>query len=221
MGHTQAAAGVAGVIKMVLALQHEQLPQTLHVNTPTSHVDWSAGEVRLLDEPVAWPAGERPRRAGVSAFGISGTNAHVIVEEAPAEEPAEGDSATAVTDPDALPLLDGEAAGSWVLSARSADGLVAQAGRLREWVAARPELQRADVAWSLAATRTAFEHRAVVLGADRGELLAGVQGLAAGVSSASVVAGVARADARVGLVFAGQGSQWTGMGRELYASSPL
>uniref|UniRef100_UPI00300975AD type I polyketide synthase n=1 Tax=Streptomyces sp. CA2R106 TaxID=3120153 RepID=UPI00300975AD len=220
IGHTQAAAGVAGVIKMVLALQHEQLPQTLHASEPTSHVDWSAGEVRLLDEPMAWPAGERPRRAGVSAFGISGTNAHVILEEAPAEEPAvDGEEPDAGAAPAATPVLSG--AGAWLLSGRSADGLVAQAGRLREWVAARPAVEPVDVAWSLAATRTAFEHRAVVFGGDRGELLAGVQGLAAGTSSASVVAGVARADARVGLVFAGQGAQWVGMGRELYGSSPV
>ncbi|WP_435137881.1 type I polyketide synthase [Actinacidiphila sp. bgisy144] len=219
IGHTQAAAGMAGVIKVLLALRHEELPRTLHVDEPSPHVDWSAGEVRLLGEPVAWPAGERPRRAGVSAFGISGTNAHVIVEEAPAEQPAEGDSATVVTDPDALPLLP--YAGAWPVSARSAEGLAAQADRLREWVAARPELQPADVAWSLAATRTAFEHRAVVLGADRGELLAGAQAVAEGASSASVVSGVARSGAKVGLVFAGQGSQWTGMGRELYGSSPL
>ncbi|WP_435179507.1 ketoacyl-synthetase C-terminal extension domain-containing protein, partial [Actinacidiphila sp. bgisy145] len=218
IGHTQAAAGVAGVIKMVLALQHEELPRTLHVDEPSSHVDWSAGEVRLLGEPVAWPAGERLRRAGVSAFGISGTNAHVILEEAPAEQDTAGNTGAPVIAP-ATPVLS--AAGVWLLSGRTADGLVAQAGRLREWVAARPAVEPADVAWSLAATRTAFEHRAVVLGADRGELLAGVQGLAAGVSSASVVAGVARADARVGLVFAGQGAQWVGMGRELYASSPL
>ncbi|MER7670075.1 type I polyketide synthase [Kitasatospora sp. NPDC096128] len=211
IGHTQAAAGVAGVIKMVLALQHERMPQTLHAEVPSSHIDWSAGEVELLTESVPWPAGGRPRRAGVSAFGISGTNAHVIVEEAPAAEVTEA--------PETAPVVSG--AGAWVVSGRSADGLTAQAGRLREWVSQRPELEPADVAWSLAATRTSFEHRAVVLGAGRDELMSGLQGLAAGVSSGAVVSGVARADARVGLVFAGQGSQWAGMGRGLYEGSPV
>ncbi|MEU6237319.1 type I polyketide synthase, partial [Kitasatospora sp. NPDC047058] len=213
IGHTQAAAGMAGVIKMVLALQHEELPRTLHVDEPSPHVDWAAGEVRLLADAVPWPANGRPRRAGVSAFGISGTNAHVIVEEAPAAEAVEAEAVAAD------PVLPG--AGAWVVSGRSADGLTAQAGRLRDWVAARPELEPADVAWSLATTRSAFEHRAVVVGTDRAELLRGVESLTEGVSAASVVSGVARAGARVGLVFAGQGSQWTGMGRGLYEGSPV
>ncbi|MBO1415974.1 SDR family NAD(P)-dependent oxidoreductase, partial [Streptomyces sp. FH025] len=213
IGHTQAAAGMAGVIKMVLALRHEELPRTLHVDEPSPHVDWSAGEVRLLAEPVPWPAGERPRRAGVSAFGISGTNAHVIVEEAPAAEAVEAESTTVE------PVLPG--AGAWVVSGKTAEGLAAQAGRLREWVSRRPGLEPADVAWSLAATRSVFEHRAVVVGTERAELLDGVTSLAAGVSSGSVVSGVARAGARVGLVFAGQGSQWAGMGRGLYEGSEV
>ncbi|WP_256177710.1 type I polyketide synthase [Kitasatospora aureofaciens] len=213
IGHTQAAAGVAGVIKMVLALQNEQLPQTLHADVPSSHVDWTAGDVKLLTESVSWPANGRPRRAGVSAFGISGTNAHIIVEEAPVAEAVEAEAT--VTEP----VVSG--AGALVVSGRSADGLTAQAGRLREWISQRPELEPVDVAWSLATTRSAFEHRAVVLGAGRGELLAGLQSLAAGVSAGSVVSGVARADARVGLIFAGQGSQWTGMGRGLYEGSPV
>ncbi|WP_283843916.1 type I polyketide synthase, partial [Kitasatospora humi] len=191
IGHTQAAAGMAGVIKMVLALQHEQLPRTLHVDEPSPHVDWASGEVRLLAESVPWPAGERPRRAGVSAFGISGTNAHVIVEEAPAVEDVEAVQAPAV-----VPVVSG--AGAWVVSGRSAEGLVAQAGRLREWVVARPELEPVDVAWSLATTRSVFEHRAVVVGTERAELVGGVESLAAGVSSGSVVSGVARPGARVG-----------------------
>ncbi|MFE2376599.1 type I polyketide synthase, partial [Streptomyces sp. NPDC059398] len=212
IGHTQAAAGVAGVIKMVLALQHERLPRTLHAGDPSSHVDWSAGEVRLLDESVAWPVGERPRRAGVSAFGISGTNAHVIIEEAPAVEAGEAAEPT-------VPVVSG--AGAWVVSGRTAEGLAAQAGRLREWVTSRPGLEPADVAWSLATTRSAFEHRAVVLGTERDELMSAVSDLAAGVSSGAVVSGVAPADARVGLIFAGQGAQWAGMGRDLYAGSPV
>ncbi|MFD0279584.1 type I polyketide synthase [Kitasatospora sp. NPDC127111] len=213
IGHTQAAAGMAGVIKMVLALRHEELPRTLHVDEPSPHVDWASGEVRLLAEPVPWPANGRPRRAGVSAFGISGTNAHVIVEEAPAAEDVEAEA------PAVDPVLPG--AGAWVVSGRSADALTAQAGRLREWVVARPELEPADVGWSLATTRSAFEHRAVVVGTERAELLRGVESLAAGASAASVVSGAARAGARVGLIFAGQGSQWTGMGRGLYEGSPV
>ncbi|WP_307805858.1 type I polyketide synthase [Streptomyces chrestomyceticus] len=228
IGHTQAAAGVAGVIKMVLALQHGQLPRTLHADEATSHVDWSAGEVRLLTESVPWPVGERPRRAGVSAFGISGTNAHVILEEAPpvesgeADEPAGGGSGTAGSAgsvADVAPVLAG--AGAWVVSGRTAEALSAQAGRLREWVSARSELGAADVGWSLAATRSAFEHRAVVLGTERGALLDGVHSLAAGTSSPVVVSGVARPDVRVGLVFAGQGAQWAGMGRGLYTGSAV
>ncbi|MEU6963704.1 type I polyketide synthase, partial [Streptomyces chrestomyceticus] len=231
IGHTQAAAGVAGVIKMVLALQHGQLPRTLHADVASSHVDWSAGEVRLLTESVPWPVGERPRRAGVSAFGISGTNAHVILEEAPpvesgeADEPAGGGSGAAGTAGSAGSVADGApvlaGAGAWVVSGRTAEALSAQAGRLREWMTARPELRPADVGWSLAATRSAFEHRAVVLGSERGALLDGVHSLAAGTSSPVVVSGLARPDVRVGLVFAGQGAQWVGMGRGLYAGSTV
>ncbi|WP_203842936.1 type I polyketide synthase, partial [Winogradskya humida] len=212
IGHTQAAAGIAGVIKMVLALQNEQLPRTLHADAPSPHVNWSAGEVRLLNEPVAWPVSERPRRAGVSSFGISGTNAHIIVEEAPAPEAAEAEETAA-------PVVSG--AGAWVVSARSAPGLAAQAARLRDWITAHPGLTPADVARSLTATRTAYEHRAVVLGGDRDELMSGLGSLAAAQSSGSVVSGVARSAARVGLIFAGQGSQWAGMGRGLYESSPV
>ncbi|MEU0536360.1 type I polyketide synthase [Amycolatopsis tolypomycina] len=204
IGHSQQAAGVAGVIKMVLALQHGKLPATLHVDEPSSHVDWTAGNVELLREPVEWTPGERPRRAGVSAFGISGTNAHVILEEAPeAAEPAEP----------AARALTGSA---WVLSARDADALPAQAARLRDFVLARPDLDPADVGFSLATTRTAFDHRAAITG----DLLDGLEALAAGRSAAGVVTGVAK-PVRIGFVFAGQGSQRAGMGRQLYAASPV
>ncbi|MEU5540424.1 beta-ketoacyl synthase N-terminal-like domain-containing protein, partial [Streptomyces sp. NPDC020362] len=234
LGHTQAAAGVAGVIKMVLALQHQQLPRTLHADEPSPHIDWSAGDVRLLNDAVSWPPGERPRRAGVSSFGVSGTNAHVIVEEAPAEdaepeqaagEPDEGaDKPEPAAEPEsaAKPAVVGaEGAGVWVVSGRSAEGLAAQAGRLREWVTTRPELETADVGWSLAVSRSVFEHRAVVRGRDREELVAGLESLAAGACAGSAVSGVALRAARVGLVFAGQGSQWAGMGRGLYEGSPV
>ncbi|MFI6093843.1 type I polyketide synthase [Streptomyces sp. NPDC051218] len=218
IGHTQAAAGVAGVMKMLLALRHRLLPRTLHVDEPSPHIDWSAGQVRLLTEPVPWPVDERPRRAGVSSFGISGTNAHIILEEAPAAEPQameDGDT----EDAESGTLVSGSTA--WVVSGRSAKALSAQAGRLREWVAARPGSDPADVAWSLAVTRSLFEHRAVVVGGDRTELVSGLESLMAGVSAGSVVSGVARSDARTVFAFAGQGSQWVGMGRELASSSPV
>ena len=172
IGHAQTAAGVAGVIKMVLALQHGVLPRTLHVDEPSSHVDWSAGSVRLLADPVPWPSGGRPRRAGVSAFGISGTNVHTIVEEAPAEVPApapapagggDGDGDAAEEGPLAV-LPPGTLA--WLVSGRTPAGLRAQAGRLAAHVAARPDLDPADVAWSLATSRSAFEHRVVITGPD-------------------------------------------------------
>ncbi|MBP2056060.1 acyl transferase domain-containing protein, partial [Streptomyces griseochromogenes] len=217
IGHTQAAAGAAGVIKMVLALRNQQLPAMLHADEPSPHVDWSAGQVRLLTEPVPWPAGERARRAGVSAFGLSGTNVHLILEEAPATQAAElaaDEGAPATT-----PVVSG--AEAWVISGRSTDGLAAQADRLHEWVAARPELEPADVAWSLTATRSVFEHRAVVVGTDREDLLTGMRSLAGGVPAGSVVSGVARPAAQVAFVFPGQGSQWAAMGRELALSSPV
>ncbi|MEV0374958.1 type I polyketide synthase [Streptomyces sp. NPDC050636] len=217
IGHTQAAAGVAGVIKMVLALQNGELPATLHAEERSPHVDWASGDVQLLTETLPWSADGRVRRAGVSSFGMSGTNAHVIVEEAPAAEVREpeddGESAPA--------LLEADGLAAWVVSGRSAKGLAGQAGRLREWVSKRPELEPVDVAWSLAAARSVFEHRAVVLGGDRAEFVTGLEGLAAGASSGSVVSGVARSGARTVFVFAGQGTQWLGMGRELAESSPV
>ncbi|RNG23828.1 type I polyketide synthase, partial [Streptomyces botrytidirepellens] len=210
IGHAQGAAGVAGVIKMVMALRHEMLPATLYVDEPTPHADWSGGAVRLLTEPVAWPRGERPRRAGVSAFGISGTNAHVILEQAP--EPPEQAEPRPV-----------EGVVPWVLSARSAEALRGQAAALAARMA-DTEVGVAEVGWSLATTRSLFEHRAVVVGEDRAELLAGVEALAAGESHPSVVdagAEVSAGDVGPVLVFPGQGSQWVGMGAGLLDASPV
>ncbi|MFP3120011.1 ketoacyl-synthetase C-terminal extension domain-containing protein, partial [Streptomyces sp. Iso 434] len=154
IGHTQAASGVAGVIKMVEAMRRGVLPATLHVDEPTPHVDWSAGAVELLAQAREWPEAGRPRRAGVSSFGVSGTNAHVILEQAGVEV-AEAE----------VPVGAG-AAGPWVLSARSRDALVAQAGRLEAFLAGRPEVAASAVAYSLATGRAPLEHRAVVLGED-------------------------------------------------------
>ncbi|WSC33866.1 type I polyketide synthase (plasmid) [Streptomyces sp. NBC_01768] len=153
IGHTQAAAGVAGIIKMVQAMRHGLVPETLHVDAPSSQVDWSAGAVELVTEQRAWPVTGEPRRAGVSSFGISGTNAHVIVEQAPeVEEPA------AVVAPVVLPVVP------WVVSAKSEEALAGQVERLRSFVAERPELLPVDIGFSLVTTRAVLEHRAVLLG---------------------------------------------------------
>ncbi|MEV0375921.1 beta-ketoacyl synthase N-terminal-like domain-containing protein, partial [Streptomyces sp. NPDC050636] len=200
IGHTQQAAGMAGIIKTVLALQNQRMPRSLYAEDPSPHVDWSAGDVRLLTESVPWPADDRVRRAGVSAFGMSGTNVHIILEEAPADDASKPE--TPVEDreleaalgeavdedgPVEVPaVVSAAGVGAWVVSGRSAKGLAGQAGRLREWVAGRPELEPADVAWSLAATRSAFEHRAVVLGGGRAELVAGLESLVDGAPAGSV-----------------------------------
>ena len=207
MGHTQAAAGVAGVMKMILAMRHEVLPATLHVDVPSPHVDWAAGSVQLLTDRQPWPANGRARRAGVSSFGISGTNAHVIIEAAPPVEPAEG----AAPQPSVVP---------WVISAKSAAALESQAARLAGFAGARDELAAADVGWSLAG-RSTFEHRAVVLGADRDQLLTGLKELADGRPGASVITGRATPTGKTVFVFPGQGSQWLGMGMGLHAAYPV
>ncbi|OBF96756.1 polyketide synthase [Mycobacterium sp. 852014-52450_SCH5900713] len=210
IGHTSAAAGVAGVIKMVQAMRHGVMPQTLHVDVPSPHVDWSAGAVSVLTEPQPWPARDGHRRAGVSSFGISGTNAHVIVEQPPAEPEhvaPHGDRQDAV-----IP---------WLVSARSADALAAQAGRLLAHVEAEPDLRAVDVGWSLATTRAALEHRAVLVGSDRDTLTAGLAGVASGEPGPGVVIGRSRPVGKRAFVFPGQGSQRLGMGRELYRRLPV
>ncbi len=250
IGHTAAAAGVAGVIKMVMALRHEVLPRTLHVDEPSREVDWSAGKVALLTEEVPWEHGGRPRRAGVSSFGMSGTNAHVILEEAPAPAGVAagvGDGALAgagaVGDGTGRVGVGGEAGAGevggggvlggvvpWVLSGRGVGGLWGQAGRLGEFVTGEPGVGVVDIGFSLAG-RAALEDRAVVLGGDREELLAGVEALARGddwgedargAAGRGVVRGVAGGE-RGGLVFLfpGQGSQWEGMALGLLDASPV
>ncbi|MGW9214397.1 SDR family NAD(P)-dependent oxidoreductase, partial [Embleya sp. NPDC055664] len=230
IGHTQAAAGVAGVIKMVLAMRAGVLPATLHVDEPTPHVDWSAGTVELSTAPRPWPDLGRPRRAAVSAFGVSGTNAHVILEQPPAEPtrkraPRPADDLG--TTPSPLPV---------VLSAHSAEALRAQAARLAEHVEP-PGPERSadgpasnepghdyrelvDLAYSSVVSRAGLEHRAVVTAADRKGLATALAGLAAGGSGVDAVLGVAQAGHRPVFVFPGQGSQWVGMAGGLLDASP-
>ncbi|UUU26924.1 type I polyketide synthase [Streptomyces sp. DSM 40750] len=198
IGHPQAAAGVAGVIKMVKAMEHGVLPRTLHVDAPSPHVDWSAGAVELLTEDRDWPDTGRPRRAGVSSFGVSGTNAHVVLEQperiADSEPPAEADQIR--TWPTGVP---------WVLSGRSGDALRAQAGRLAAHVAEHPELTRAEVGAGLARGRSVFEHRAVVLGSDTAGLLAGLTALADGRPAPGLFHGRVTSDSRTVLVLSDHG----------------
>ncbi|WP_460073175.1 type I polyketide synthase [Streptomyces sp. YKOK-I1] len=212
IGHTQAAAGVAGVIKTVLAMRHGTLPRTLHLSRPTTHVDWTAGRIELLAEPVAWPDTGHPRRAAVSSFGISGTNAHVVLEEGIGEHlPGE---------PQPLePRTAGPVA--WTLSGRSAAALRGQAERLRARLTADPEPTPADVAHSLATGRATFEHRAVVVAEDRDALLAALAALGRGEDTAAVVRGRTGPGGRTAFLFSGQGSQRPGTGRELLAHFPV
>ncbi|WP_309248456.1 type I polyketide synthase [Streptomyces sp. MNP-20] len=211
IGHTQAAAGVAGVIKMVMALRHGLMPPTLHVDEPTTEVDWSAGAVELLTEARAWPREGRPRRAGVSAFGASGTNAHLILEEAPGEEERPAPEPSGV-----VPL---------VVSARSAGSLAGQAGRLASYVeSGAAGVPLAGVAGALASGRAALAERAVVVADAPAEALAGLHALARGEGAPNVVTGSATGPGTPGkivLVFPGQGAQWAGMGRELLATSAV
>ncbi|RKN41174.1 SDR family NAD(P)-dependent oxidoreductase [Streptomyces hoynatensis] len=195
LGHTQAAAGVAGVIKMVLALRHGELPKTLHVTRPSTHVDWSSGAVELLTEHTPWPETGRPRRAGVSSFGVSGTNAHLVLEQAAAPAAAEESAPSPVRTPAAVPLP---------VSGRTADALDAQVERITAFAAGRPAL---DIGHSLATGRATFDHRAVLLAAE-GKITELARGAATG-------------DVSLGVLFSGQGAQRLGMGRELHAAFPV
>ncbi|MFH8350570.1 type I polyketide synthase, partial [Streptomyces sp. NPDC018045] len=200
LGHTQAAAGVAGILKVILAMRHGVLPQTLHVDAPSSHVDWSSGAVELLTEPREWPKADRPWRAGVSSFGISGTNAHVIIEQAPAaEEPGDEDGEGPLTAPPVVP-----SAVPWPVSAKSEDALAAQLARITELTGPAP----VDVGYSLATSRAHLERRAVLL--------------AEGDRTVEVARGLAEDTAgKFAVLFSGQGAQRVGMGRELYGRFPV
>ncbi|MEV0416492.1 SDR family NAD(P)-dependent oxidoreductase [Streptomyces sp. NPDC050448] len=208
IGHTQAAAGVAGVIKMVLAMQHGLLPQTLHVDEPTPHVDWSAGDIELLTELREWPETGRPRRAGISSFGVSGTNAHTILEQAPEAVPAEEPQDVPGTWP-------------WILSGRTEAALREQASRLLAHLSAGDDLRPVDVGHSLATGRAVLDHRAVIVAGAPEEYREALTALVAGESAPGVTQGVASGDRQMAFLFTGQGSQRLGMGRELYDAFPV
>jgi acyl transferase domain-containing protein/NADPH:quinone reductase-like Zn-dependent oxidoreductase len=208
IGHAQTAAGVAGVIKMVMAMRHGSLPRTLHVLAPSPHVDWSAGNVRLLTEAMPWPENGRPRRAGVSAFGISGTNAHVILEQAPP-----------VVDNEETLIENSHATLPWVVTGASPEALRAQAGRLRSFLVAGERIRPADVGRTLATARAGLAHRAVVLGSGQDELLRGLSAVEHDETAPNVVTGTACMPSAPVFVFPGQGTQWPGMAQSLLDTS--
>ncbi|MFJ2249633.1 type I polyketide synthase, partial [Streptomyces sp. NPDC087862] len=208
IGHAQAAAGVIGVMKMVLALQHETLPKTLHAEEPSSHIQWDGSGLELLQDARAWVRdAARVRRAGVSSFGLSGTNAHVIVEEPPLAEPS-----GAGVSGGPVPV---------VVSGQSDSALREQAGRWASWLSGREGVGLVDVAVTAGRHRSHFGSRASVVAADSAELVGALEALAGGRAHDAVVTGVARERGKVVFVYPGQGSQWVGMGRELLASSEV
>ena len=222
IGHAQAAAGVAGVIKAVLAMREGVMPKTLHVDAPSSKVEWGSGAVELLAEAMPWPEGGRPRRAAVSSFGISGTNAHTILEEAPTagRDPGPGASAKDLAGGEGSSPAPPAGPHPLLLSARSPQALAAQAGRLGAQLREHPEQGMADVAFSLATTRAQLEQRAVVVADEREQLLGALDALAREEQPAGVILGHARAGAKLAYLFSGQGSQRPGMGGELYETHP-
>lgn len=215
IGHLEGAAGIAGVIKAVLMVERGSLLPSGGFTEPNPAIPFTELGLRVVDELQEWPVvAGRPRRAGVSSFGFGGTNAHVIVEEAGS---VGADTVSGRAD------VGGSGGGvvAWVISGKTASALAAQAGRLGRYVRARPALDVVDVGYSLVSTRSVFDHRAVVVGQTRDELLAGLAGVVAGRPEAGVVCGVGKPAGKTAFVFAGQGSQWLGMGSELYAAYPV
>lgn len=215
IGHLEGAAGIAGLIKAVLMVERGSLLPSGGFTEPNPAIPFTELGLRVVDELQEWPVvAGRPRRAGVSSFGFGGTNAHVIVEEAGS---VGADTVSGRAD------VGGSGGGvvAWVISGKTASVLAAQAGRLGRYVRARPALDVVDVGYSLVSTRSVFDHRAVVVGQTRDELLAGLAGVVAGRPEAGVVCGVGKPAGKTAFVFAGQGSQWLGMGSELYAAYPV
>jgi polyketide synthase 12 len=212
IGHTAAAAGIAGVIKMVMAMCHGVLPRTLHVDSPTRHVDWSPGAVSLLTEQQPWPRTGTVRRAAVSSFGISGTNAHLILEQAPTDLPAAPDSP--LSDAGAQPAV------AWPISAKTEPALRAQASQLHDFLIANPQTSAVGIARALS-VRTSFDHRAAVIGVEHADLLSGLNALAQGKRAQHVVRGTTRQTTRTVFVFPGHGSQWRGMSVALFDASAV
>ncbi|BBC31256.1 hypothetical protein SGFS_025500 [Streptomyces graminofaciens] len=233
IGHTQAASGVAGVIKMVMAMRHGHLPAILHLTEPTPHVDWSEGSVVPLTEARPWPETDRPRRAAVSSFGISGTNAHAVIEEPPVfedtladgEPQADARQRVPQTRQGASEVLEGTSAArplGWALTAHTEAALRGQADRLHAFVSGDTAVRPVDVAYSLARTRSRFDHRVLVLGRTRDELLAGLAAVRDGAQDGQgITTGKARPAAQTAFLFTGQGGQRPGMGRELYDAFPV
>jgi acyl transferase domain-containing protein/NADPH:quinone reductase-like Zn-dependent oxidoreductase/acyl carrier protein len=223
IGHSVAAAGVAGVIKMVQAMQNGVLPKTLHAQERSPQVDWSEGEIELLTESVAWERNGAPRRAGVSSFGISGTNAHMILEEAPVVEGAAAAVAVDGVERSSVVASVGGGVLPFLVSASSGEGLVGQAGRLVEYLGARPEVGLAGVAGALALDRARLSHRAVVVAEDREALVGCLGALERGEAAEGLFQGFVgnEVGGGVAFLFSGQGSQWAGMGRELYEAFPV
>jgi len=214
IGHLESAAGIAGLIKVVLSLQHELVPQNLHFHHPSSHIPWDALPVRVVDRPTPWPTTARPRRAGVSSFGFTGTNAHVLIEEAP---PSGADD----TDVDTAPQPAPGQPGVLPLSARSAAGLVAVAQRYSAWLAAHPEVPIGDVCFTAGAGRSHFEHRAAVVADSAEEAGMLLDDLAANRMRPGIVRGDCADPPTTAWFFPGQGSQYPGMARELFEAEPV
>ncbi|MGW1953003.1 type I polyketide synthase, partial [Streptomyces sp. NPDC001920] len=237
IGHLEGASGIAGLVKAVLSIRHREIPASLNFASPNPRIDQEALKLRVVTGRGPWPAPDRPLLAGVSSFGMGGTNCHVVLTEPPAaaaagygtdERRGAADGLSEAGHGPAGRAVDGDRRGAgpvpWVLSAREPEALAAQAERLRAHVDAHPGLAPRDVGWSLAATRTAFTHRAVVLGGDRETLLAGLTALAADPvagTGTGTVRGRVRGDARLAVLFTGQGSQYAGMGRGLYDTYPV